>query len=162
MSVQTTYGFSTPIGQAGGLYDLAPLAIDSFLNEAADGAMKFGMGVVKGTTAGTGVKVPASGATAGDFEGIVVNRRTTENAIDGGPVLKNKCTVGVLRYGRIYGLLAANETPAYGDPVYLVVSGNDAGCFAKTSTNNVAVKGRFLSGASDGIAIIELFNQAQA
>ena len=160
--VQTTYGFNTPIGQAGGLYDLSPLAIDSFLNEAATGAMKFGMGVVKGTDAGTGVAVPASGAEAGDFEGIVVNRRTTENALDGGPVLKNKCTVGVLRYGRIYGLLATGATPAYGDAVYMVASGNDAGCFTSTSTGNLAIKGRFLTGAHDGIAVIELFNQAQS
>ena len=159
--VQTTYGFNTPIGQPGGIYDLAPIAVDSFLNEANDGALKFGMGVVKGTNVG-GVAVPATGATAGDFEGIVTNRRTTENAIDGGPVLKNKCTVGVMRYGRIYGLLAEGATPAYGGAVYLVITGGDAGCFTDKSTNNVAIKGRFLSAASDGIAIIELFNQAQA
>ena len=76
------------------------------------------------------------------------------------PVLDNITTT--LEEGRIYGLLAADEEPAYGDPVYLVISGNDAGCFAKTSTNNVAVKGVFLSGAQDGIALIELFHQAQA
>lgn len=162
MSAQTVYSFSTPIGQAGGIYDLAPYAVDAFCNEANDGVVKFGMGVVRGTNAGKGVKAPASGATAATFEGIVTNRRTTENALTGGPELKKGCTVGVMRYGRIYGLLAANEAPAYGDAVYLVVSGNDAGCFSKTSTNNVAIKGRFLSAASDGIALIELFNQAQA
>ena len=160
--VQTTYGFNTPIGQAGGLYDLSPVEIDAFLNEAADGDLKFGMGVVKGTNAGKSVKLPASGAAAADFEGIVTNRRTTENAIDGGPVLKNKCTVGVLRYGRIYGLLAEGANPTYGGTPYLVVSGDDAGCFTDASSGNVAVKGRFLGGASDGIVAIELFHQAQA
>lgn len=160
--VQTNYGYNTPIGQAGGLYDLAPVAIDSFLNEAADGAMKFGMGVVMGTDVGVGVKVPTADSAAVDFEGIVVNRRTIENAIDGGPVLKNKCTVGVLRYGRIYGILADGAAPTYGDPVYMVKSGEDAGCFTDSSSSTIAIKGRFLSGDHDGIAIIELFNQAQS
>lgn len=160
--VQTTYSFSTPIGQPGGLYDLSPYALDAFINEAADGAMKFGMGVVKGTDAGNAVKVPVAASVAGDFEGIVNNRRTTENAIDGGPVIKNKATVGVLRYGRIYGLLAEGAAPAYGGAVYMVKSGDDAGCFTDSSTSTVAVKGRFLSGDLGGIAIIELFNQAQS
>lgn len=162
MGAQNSYVFSTPIGQAGGIYDLAPYAVDSFCNESNDGVVKFGMGVVKGTTAGKQVKAPASGATAADFEGIVTNRRTTENAIEGGPVVKKGTTVGVMRYGRIFGLLATDAAPAYGDPVYMVASGNDAGCFTKTSTSNVAIKGRFLSAASNGIALIELFNQAQS
>ena len=156
MSAQTVYSFSTPIGQAGGIYDLAPYEVDAFCNESENGVMKFGMGVVAGTNAGNGVKVGA-----GDFEGIVTNRRTTENAILGGVVLNKGCTVGVMRYGRIYGLLAADEEPAYGDAVYLVTTGDDAGCFSKTATDNTAVAGRFLGGAHDGIALIELFNQAQ-
>ena len=162
MSAQTVYRFSTPIGQPGGIYDLAPYAVDSFINEAPNGAMKFGMGVVKGAKPGIGIKVPESGAASADFEGIVTNRRTSENAMFGGVELNKDITLGVMRYGRIYGLLAANEDPAYGDAVYLVVSGDDAGCFSKASTGNVAVKGRFLSGATDGIALIELFNEAQA
>lgn len=160
--VQTNYGFSTPVGQPGGLYDLSPVEIDAFINESADGVMKFGMGVVKGTDAGIGVKVPASGATAANFEGIVNNRRTTPNEIDGGPIIRNKHTVGVLRYGRIYALLAEGANPAYGGTPYLVITGDDAGCFTDSSTGTVAVKGRFLTGAIDGIAVVELFNQAQA
>ena len=160
--VQTTYSYSTPVGQPGGIYDLAPYEANSFVNEAADGAMKFGMGVVQGTNAGIGVAVPASGATAATFEGIVTNRRTTENALDGGPVLKNKCHVAVMRWGRIYGLLADGATPTYGAQVYMVASGNDAGCFTHASSGNVAIKGRFMSGDFDGIALIELDNQLQS
>ena len=161
--VQTTYSFNTPIGQPGGLYDLSPYELDAFINESADGVVKFGMGVVKSATdAGTAVKLPATGATAASFEGIVNNRRTTENAIDGGPVIKNKATVGVLRYGRIYALLAEGANPAYGGTPYLVITGDDAGCFTDSSTGTVAVKGRFLTGAIDGVAVVELFNQAQA
>lgn len=160
--VQTTYSFSTPIGQPGGLYDLSPYAIDAFINEEADGAMKFGLGVVQGTDVGTGVKLPTAASEATDFEGIVNNRRTTENALDGGPVIKNKATVGILRYGRIYGALADGAAPTYGDAVYMVKSGDDAGKFTDSSSSTVAIKGRFLSGDLDGIAVIELFNQAQA
>lgn len=162
MGAQNSYVFSTPIGQAGGIYDLAPYAVDSFCNESNDGVVKFGMGVVKGTTAGKQVKAPASGAAAADFEGIVTNRRTTENAIDGGVLVKKGATLGVMRYGRIFGLLADSVTPAYGDAVYMVPSGDDAGCFTNSSTSTVAIKGRFLSTASNGIALIELFNQAQS
>ena len=136
--------------------------MDSFCNESNDGVVKFGMGVVKGTTVGKQVKAPAAGAAAADFEGIVTNRRTTENAIDGGVLVKKGATLGVMRYGRIFGLLAASVTPAYGDAVYMAPSGDDAGCFTNSSTSNVAIKGRFLSTASNGIALIELFNQAQS
>ena len=162
MGAQNSYVFSTPIGQAGGIYDLAPYAVDSFCNESNDGVVKFGMGVVKGTAAGKQAKAPASGATAADFEGIVTNPPTTENAIEGGPVVKKGMTLGVMRYGRIFGLLATDAAPAYGDAVYMVASGDDAGCFTNSSSDTVAIKGRFLSAASNGIALIELFNQAQA
>ena len=62
MSAQTVYRFSTPIGQAGGIYDLAPYEVNSFMNESADGALKFGMGVVQGATPGKGIAVPTSSA----------------------------------------------------------------------------------------------------
>lgn len=154
--VQTAYGFNTPIGQAGGLYDLSPVEIDAFINEAADGELAFGMGAVQGSAPGTGVALPTASTSA--FEGIVVNRRTTENNDLGVPVIKNKATVGVLRYGRAWARLASGVTPSYGAVPYLVLSGTDAGCFTTDATSNAAVKGRFLTPAFDGIAAIELFN----
>ena len=45
MSAQTRYGYSTPIGSAGGIVDLAPYAVDTFLNEEETGTLKFGMGL---------------------------------------------------------------------------------------------------------------------
>jgi len=170
MGAQSVYKFSTPVGQAGGIYDLSPYAVDSFVNESADGVVKPGTGVVRGTAAGKQAKGPNAGSTAALFEGIVTNRRTTENALSGGVVIKSGTTLGVMRYGRIFGLLAADAEPAYGDAVYMVQSGDDAGCFTNAADNGetgdgkvsyVAIKGRFLSGASDGIALIELFNQQQ-
>jgi len=161
--MQTSYSYNTPMGAAGGIVDLAPHYIRSFTNEAANGVMGFGMGVVTGTKAGLTVKLPATGATAATFEGIVTNRRTTELDLEGNLSLRNKCALGVMQYGTIYALLAADVEPAYGDAAYLVISGNDAGKFTNTSgASAIAIKGRFLSAAENGIAIVELFNQAQA
>lgn len=61
MSAQTRYGYATPIGAPGGIVDLAPYAIDTFLNEEETGTLKFGMGVVQGSKPGTNVALPATG-----------------------------------------------------------------------------------------------------
>lgn len=158
MSAQTRYGFSTPIGSAGGIIDLAPYAIDTFLNEEETGVMKPGMGVVQGSDPGTNIALPESGATAADFEGVTTNNRTTEFDMDGKiRMLKGKA-VGVMRYGRIYVRLASDAEPSYGDPLYLVTTGEDAGCFTEDESENVAVSGRFLGAGENGIAPAELFN----
>lgn len=164
MSAQNSYNYSTSIGAAGGIVDLAPYAIDTFLNEENNDVLKFGVGVVSGTNGGEQVKLPASTSTAASFEGIVVNSRTAEYDIEGNLSLKNGAAVGVMRYGRVYGRVAENVTPAYGEAVLLIISGDEAGYFTNTSGNNtVAIKARFLGGVTGGnmIAPIELFNQAQ-
>lgn len=127
MSVQTSYNFATPKGVAGGLYDLSPYAVDSRRNESADGALKFGMGVVIGTTAGNQVKVPS--ATSDKFEGIALNGFSTELDMTGDLVIKNGATVGVLAKGRAWARIKAGITVAYGDDVYLIASGDNAGLF---------------------------------
>lgn len=160
--MQLSYGYNTPMGAAGGISDLAPHYIASFINESVNGAMGFGMGVVTGTTAGATVKVPVAGSSATDFEGIVTNRRTTELDLVGELSLRQKCTVGVMRYGVIWALLAEGADPAFGKAVYMVKSGDDAGKFTDSSSSTLAIKGRFVSGADNGVAMIELFNQAQS
>lgn len=161
--MQTNYSYNTRIGAAGGIVDLAPHYVRSFINEAATGAVKFGMGVTAGASAGRGVKLPATGDTAGKFEGVVTNRRTTELDLEGVLTLRNKCSLGVMQYGTIYALLADDITPAYGDAVYLIINGDDAGKFTNTSgADTIEIKGRFASEADNGVAIVELYNQAQA
>lgn len=163
MSAQTRYGFNTPIGAAGGIVDLAPYAIDTFLNESENGVMKFGMAVVQGSAPGVNIAVPAAGATAAKFEGITVNNRTTEYDVDGKLALHKGASVGVMRYGRIYGRVAEGVTPAYGEAVYMIVTGDEAGCFTNSADGNVAIKARFLGkvDSTAQIAPIELFNMAQ-
>ena len=160
--MQLSYNYNTPIGAAGGIVDLAPHYIRSFTNEAAYGAVSFGMGLVNGTAAGSGVALPDSDSTAADFAGIVTNRRTTELDLEGNLSIRQKAALGLMQYGCIYGLLATDVAPDYGDALYLVKSGDDAGKFTNSSSGTIAIKGRFLSGADNGVAIVELFNQAQA
>lgn len=173
MSAQTRYGYSSPIGAAGGIVDLAPYAIDAFLNEEDTGKMQFGMGVVTGSKKGTGVKLPVKASTAANFEGVTTNRRTTEYDVEGDLKLRKAATIGVMRYGRIYVRVAAGIKPGYGDSLYLITEGDEAGCFTNAAASTeqgsadkatVAVKGRFLGGVdtSAQIAAVELFNEAQA
>ena len=165
MSAQTTYRYNTVPGAAGGIVDIAPYAIDTFLNEENNGVLKFGMAAVQGTKAGTEIKKPVAASTAAKFEGIVTNNRTTEYDLDGNLSIRKGASVGVMRYGRIYARIAPNVTPAYGDALYFVKSGDNAGCFTNTSGETaVAVKGRFLStvDSTAQVAQVELFDQAQA
>lgn len=173
MSAQTRYGYSTPIGAAGGIVDLAPYAIDTFLNEEENGVLKFGTGVVQGSKPGVNIALPTEDATVAVFEGIATNNRTTEYDMDGKLAVRKGASVGVMRYGRIYGRVAADVEPKYGDSVYLIIEGDEAGYFtnaaADTGENStdpatIAIKARFLGGVDTNaqIAMIELFNQAQA
>lgn len=164
MSAQTTYKFSSPIGSAGGLVDLAPYAIDTFLNAEETGVMMFGVGVVQGDNPGVNIALPTADATAAVFEGITTNNRTTEYDVEGVTHIRNGAAMGVLRYGRIYVRVAEGVEPAYGDAAYLIVSGDEAGYFTNDSGSGIAVKGRFLSAvdSSAQVAVVELFNQAQA
>lgn len=166
MSAQNRYGYKTPIGAAGGIVDIAPYAIDTFFNAEETGKMMFGMGVVQGDNPGKNIAIPATGATAAKFDGITVNNRTTEYDVEGKLSLRKGASVGVMRYGRVYARVATGVEPAYGDAAYLVISGDDAGCFTNTSgANAIAVKARFLGGVDATgakVAIVELFNEANA
>jgi len=164
MSAQTRYGFFTTIGAAGGIVDLAPHAIDTFINEEETGKLKFGVAVVRGANAGSGIALPTDDATAAKIEGIVTNNRTTEFDMEGKLYVRKGVAVGVMRYGRIYGRVATGVTPAYGDAVYVLTSGDEAGYLTNAADDAVAIKARFLGGVDSTaqVAPVELFNQAQA
>lgn len=161
MSAQTRYGYATPIGAPGGIVDLAPYAIDTFLNDEENGVMKFGMGVVQGSKPGVNVALPASGATSDKFEGVATNNRTTEYDLEGRIFVRKGVGVGVMRYGRIYVRVKTGDAPEYGDPLLLIINGDDAGCFTSTedSGNTIPVNGRFLGGVDNGVAPVELMRE---
>jgi len=165
MSAQLHYGYNPAVGAPGGIYDIAPYQIDTLLNEADNGVMKFGFGVVKGTKPGVNADMPKAESTAADFEGVTINNRTTEFDLDGNVYLRKGKALGVMRWGKCFVRVAEGCTPAYGDDLYLVVSGDEAGKFGNSSVSGtkIAIKGRFLGGvdAITKVAAVHLFNQAQ-
>lgn len=155
MSVQTEYGYATGKGIAGGIFDMFHYPVESRFNEEENGVLRFGVGVVRGTIAGSNIKLPATGAIPADFEGVVVNGFSNQQDLEGKVrVMKNQ-NVGVMRKGRIWVVLAKDAKPAYGDSVHLIVEGDDAGCFAVVG--GVEIAGRFIGAASGGIAPVELY-----
>lgn len=163
MSAQTSYRFGTRIGSPGGIIDLAPYAIDTFLNDEPTGVMMLGVGVVQGDQAGNCIKLPTSAEDSGIFEGVTINNRTREYDLEGKIHLRHGVSMGVMRYGRVYVRVAEAEGAItdeikYGEPLYVVVDGEDKGKFTNKADSNLEVAGRFLGGVDDGIAPAELFN----
>ena len=60
-----------------------------------------------------------------------------------------------MRRGRVWVRLATGTTPAYGDALHMIVEGDEAGCFAKEG--GIAIPGRFIGAASNGVAPVELY-----
>ena len=156
MSAQKTYSYKTGYGVAGGLVDLTEHVIDTRNNESA--GLKFGMGVVEGTTKGAQVKLPVKADTKAMFEGVVVNSHTHEMDRDGEVVLAKGESVGVLKEGRVFVRIAASVTPAYGEAVYLITDGDNVGLFTNVEAagTTVKLKGYFLDGATGGVAPVQL------
>lgn len=163
---QTIYKFFPSRGVAGGIVNLQPYAIDSYVNEEPYGVMEYGVGVVQGTT-DKQIKLPTSGSAAADFLGVTVNNRTTEYNIMGELDIWNKYAVGVMRYGRIYVKvkIASTSTAADGSTVYTYtdVATGDPAYFILEGTGNI---GRFtnqagLESTPDGVAINARFASAQ-
>ena len=152
MSAQTVT-VTQPLLTPPAIVDLAPHAVDTFLNEEENGVMKFGMGVVQGSKPGVNIALPESGATADKFEGVTTNNRTTEYDMDGHLAVRKGVGIGVMRYGRIYVRVETGDEPAYGDPPYLIIDGDEAGSPApRNDGTTIAVNGRFIGGIDNGIA----------
>lgn len=135
MSAQTSYNYTMPKGSAGSIYDLSPYTINTRKVEADDGVIGFGVGVVVGTSAGTGIALPTEASTLDKFEGITVNGYTTEMDMNGNTVVKKNASIGVMEHGKVWGKIKSGLTIAYGDPVHLILSGDDAGLFTNVSSS---------------------------
>ena len=158
MSAQTNYSFKTAAGAAGGIVDLAPYKIDTFLNKENTGVMKFGYGVIRHS--GNVCKLPVGGTTADKFLGITVNNRSTEFDMEGNIHIRNKAALGVMRYGRVYARVAHGLTIAAGDKLYLIISGDDAGKFTNVLGGTSIVVSGVFDGPADAndIASVTLYN----
>ena len=146
MAAQTTYNFGMQWGPAGGIFDLAPHEVQTFMAGAA--FTKYGLGMF--TSNGKTVNV-----TGDKFVGISVNNFTREHGLyDAGDtvMIQANSAMGIMTYGNIWGLLAEGAAPAYGKAVYVTA----AGTFTDASSNNTAINAKFLTGAKNGVAVIEL------
>ena len=154
MSVQTTYRHAATKGIAGGIYDAYHYPVDTRHNEEPNGVLRCGVGVVQGTEPGSDIKLPTAGATAATFEGVVVNGFTNMHDLEGKVFVMSGQSVGVMRRGRIWVHVADDAEPAYGDALHMLVEGEQAGFFA--TEGGVTIPGRFIGGAADGLAPVEL------
>jgi hypothetical protein len=84
--------------------------------------------------------------------------------LQGNSAIGKTDTLGILEWGKTWVRLKSEiESVAYGDRLYLVVSGEEAGKFSNTAVNAVAVNGKFIGGIESGdIAPVRLFNQDAA
>lgn len=155
MGVQKTYGYATSKGVAGGIYDMFHYPVDSRFNKEENGKLHFGVGVVTGKVPGSSVALPTSASTADNFEGVVINGFDRQQDLEGKLYVLNNQNVGVMRRGRVWVRLATGAAPAYGDALHMIVKGDEAGCFAKEG--GIAIPGRFIGAASNGVAPVELY-----
>lgn len=160
MAAQMNYNYGTPKGVPGGKFDIAFDEVITRQNEEADGILKYGMAAMVGTNAGHTVKVPVAGTTADKIEGIVLHAANTEQDMKGKVNVAKGASVGIVTKGKVWGRLADADAPTYGAKAYVVISGDDAGCFtatADTTTNTTVDIGATFGNASDtGIAVIVL------
>ena len=157
MSGQLKYSFHTPVGVAGGIFDISPYRIDSFTNESDDNELKFGGAVMRGSELGK-VAAIASGSTAKDFLGVAVNGYTNEMDMSGRIQLKAQATVGVMRWGVIWGRVPEGLEPEAGDELYV----DEDGLFTNDNSG-LAVAGRFTGQLGTGnTAVVEIYNQSNS
>ena len=163
MAVQMNYGEPSR-GMPGLLYDRANYDAVTRVNhnektEAEDGKLSFGCGLVPGADPRKDIHLPATGATAEKFEGVVMYSANTEMDDDGAVLLRKGQILDVCQTGKMWVQLADQAEPAYGQPVYLVITGDDAGKFTPTKGTNLAVKARFIGAAQNGIAPAQFAEQ---
>ena len=161
---QLSYGYNIPAGVAGGIYGLENYDIVARLNDETTGKMKFGVGVVQGANAGKSVKLPVAASTAAQFEGVVVYTANRELTYDGATNLREGTPLSVMNYGKVWVRTGESAAVTYGADAYLITDGEEAGCFTTSAdeATKVAVKGRFITEVTDGLAVVELFNSKNA
>ena len=101
MAVQMNYGEPSR-GMPGGLYDRAEYEAVTRRNCAEDKALCFGYGVVQGAEPGKDIALPATGATADKFEGVVMYSANTEMDDDGAVLLRKGQILDVCQTGKMW------------------------------------------------------------
>jgi len=117
----------------------------------------FGLAAIRGTVAGETVVIPTTTFTADLFEGVVMNNFLEELELSGSYSVDAGSAVGTCDIGDIWVQVPDGVEPKYGEPIFVVTTGNGAGKFTNNSGAGVSIPGRFLGGRTDeGIAPVEL------
>ena len=120
MPAQMSYSYSTPKALPGAKADIRFDEVVTRRNEEADGVLEYGMAVQVGTSPGATVKVPVSGATAAQIDGVVMRVANTEEDKNGTLIVPGGAALGILKAGRIWARLASDAVPEYGKAAYVV------------------------------------------
>ena len=134
MAAQIDYSYSTRKALPGAKADIRFDEVVTRRNEEADGVLEYGMAVQVGATPGVTVKVPVSGATAAQIDGVVMRVANTEEDKNGTLIVPGGAALGILKAGRIWARLASDAVPEYGKAAYVVTDGNEAGYFTSASS----------------------------
>lgn len=154
MAAQLNYDYGTAKGVPGGKFDIAYDEVVTRKNEEENGVLKYGMAAMAGTSAGVTVKVPATGATLAQFEGVVLAAANTEQDMDGVVLVKKGTSVGVMKKGKVWGRTAEGCEATYGASALVVVDGDEAGSF----TNKTAAYAYYMESeesADNALEVVE-------
>lgn len=148
---QLTYSQTMAVAMAGMKGDASDDQVDS---GAAEGAVGFGLAVVRGTDASKQVKVPA--ADSGVFRGVALQTHMAQT-IAGVAQYADKDAVGYMRKGRVW--VPVVDAVAVDAAAYFLWDTADAGKFSDDSSGNrdAVPTGRFVTSTSGaGLAMLEL------
>jgi len=157
--LQTRYGYTSQKNVPGGLADSGPNSIVSRANaETVSTALKFGMGAVRGDIPGENILLPTEDSEASQFEGIVLTTQM-ELGVEGEQRNPGTRMMNVLEWGKAWVLIEDGLEVAYGDPLHLIVEGENAGRFTNDDEDTLALEGIFIGAADSGdIAPVRLYN----
>ena len=160
--LQNNYGYTSQRNVPGGLVDSSPRSAVSRANGGTT-PVKFGYGVVCGDKPGVNVTLPGATSTADEFEGIVM-AGIAERDLDGAVANNPTKMLGILEWGKAWVCVPEGLTIAYGEQLYLITSGANAGKFTNDDgTGTIAVNGRFIGAVDSGdIAPVNLYNAPNA
>jgi hypothetical protein len=153
---QTSYTQTMPTGMAGMKAEAIDDQVESY---AAEGAIGFGLAVIRGTDLLKQVKLPAAGG--GVFRGVSLQTHTIVQSSSGVAQYADTDAVSVLRKGKVWVPVTGAVTidaPAFFDNGS-ANAGADAGKFSATddSSTDAVPTGLFRTSTSGaGLAILEV------
>ena len=134
------YSYGQPIGVAGMMADSTVDVIDSF---AAEGAIKAGAVVERGTDPAKQVK---ASVTAANVIGVAI----FENKVEETPLYPDKYAVPVMTFGDVY--VKVNAAVTAGSLAYIDASGN----FTGSTGTAVAGMTYMTSAEAEGLAVVRI------